>query len=684
MQEKKYGINKRLVSFFLIFMFLLLPIGNAAVTEAAQKTLSIGVVKNLALANSSECSSLQSKISLKEVSYKQAVKSLQLKRKNKTTFRWSPTLSFSFPQPLNLAEESEFVYKPMQIESEITELKHKLADAKFSVYEEVSNLFVSVFSKQEIIAFQEEQMKNLETTLTKNKARLLLGLANEKDVTQIEDKISSLQDSLSANKREFESDKKKLGDLINLDVTTQYRFLKPYVETELPREQLENLVEYTLANDQSYYEAKMNTQLALLQLNTNYDLMRNQYSPNMYHINSYVEQVKRGEKVDSNAFKLSYDKFLAAIDAPWQGNIKIFFVKIPKEWFKGEVDGVRYTEDEPYTLYENALGYQDALIEQKQLAKDLESQVRDSFESQVSARLSYESLKEQIEKDKKNLNNLSIMNSLGTCTFEEYTEAQDQYEELLMDSLDALGLYSTLLYSYDRLTCGAISIYLSEKDIALDAASGAESYIVEEAEGYEGAYYYIKRLVEDNVFELGIYIPDELETDITHFELWCDGIQIGARTELTKVIRHLALSKSEIDKAVIRLYEDDSYVSECDIDPQSYQGPLEIPGEYVVVKADDKTQIGTFVVSQNSQTSLVEVTMEFISSENICYYKIINADGKYLLSNNPIMSDEVFKYLAFLNNNLSELTIQCYDENKELKYSAYFDTTEYKIFKLEQ
>ena len=170
------GMFRRLGCFFMIFTLLLGYSGktNIIVSEAAEKTLSIGQAKVLALNNSTACMLTQSKISLKEVSYKQAVKALQLKRKNKTTFRWSPALDFKFPEALNMSEESEFIYKPMQLQSEITELKHKLLDLKFEVYEEVSNLFVSVFSYQEIIAFQEEQLVSLEKSLKKNQARFVL------------------------------------------------------------------------------------------------------------------------------------------------------------------------------------------------------------------------------------------------------------------------------------------------------------------------------------------------------------------------------------------------------------------------------------------------------------------------------------------------------------------------------
>ncbi len=673
---------KKICSVMLVMTMIVAMILAAEIStsKAVEKTLGLARVKALGLASSTTYKQTKSKIALKEVSYKQAVKSLELKRKNKTTFRWSPLLNFKFPEALNLSEESEYVYKPAQIQSEIKELKHKLSDTKFAVYEEVSNLFVSIYSYQETIAFQEEQLKKLQVTLEKNQARLVLGQAQQSDIDTIEKSMESLEVSLSENKRKFENEKIELSNLIDLDITTGYHFTNPYVKTELPRSQLDSLVEYTLSNDQSYYEAKMDTQLALLALNENYALMQKQYGDKMKYISSYVQQVKNGEKIDSSAFKLSYDEFLKKIDAPWTGKYKIWFVKFPKEWLKGDIDGVRYVEDEPYVLYENALEYQDVLAEQNQLAKDIEKQVRDDFETQISARNSYELLVKQIEVEEKNLEKMKVLNSLGECTFEEYTEMQNQYEELLMDSLEALQLYTTLLYSYDRLTCGAVSKYFNGAEIEITAASGADSYIVEEGESEKGAKYYITSIIEDSMFELGIYIPEDFETDVTHFELWCDDIQIGKRIEISKKLRHLTLAKDEVEKIFIRLYNGNEFVCDCEIDAQSYEGPLDLPGDYNIVKEEREKIVGNYTTILEETTSLVEITMNFNGAEGISYYTLQNAEGKYIFSEELLNVNTSFRYLAVLSGALENITINCYDTDKNLVYHAYFDTENYDIY----
>ena len=312
----------RIISNILVLVVLTGSFSSAQTFQAASSTLSLTQAKAMALANSDSYNRIKSRISLKEVSYKQAVKSIQLKIKNKTTFRWTPVLSFKFPEKLNFEDESNMVYKPAQIQNDITNMKHDLVDEVFGIYESTEQAFLKVYICQETVAFEEERLGELEKTLEKNKGRLLLGLATQSDVESIEKNLESVKQKLAQDKKNFENAKEKLSDLVHIDVTTRYNFAEPYITAEIPRSEVESLVTYTLANDQSYYEAKMATQLCLLQLDANYGLLKNQYGSKMNLISSYIQQVKNGQKIDSAAFKISYDKFLQKIDEP-NGELKL-------------------------------------------------------------------------------------------------------------------------------------------------------------------------------------------------------------------------------------------------------------------------------------------------------------------------------------------------------------------------
>lgn len=678
------GFWKKLTAVTLTAALLAVTIQPAQPVQAAAYTLLLSQAKTIALANSDSYRRIKSKIALKEVAYKQAVKSVQLKIKNKRTFRWSPLLSFKFPEKLNFEDESDFVYKPAQIQNEITKLRHDLTDEVYAVYDSVEQAFLKAYTYQEKIAFEEEQLEGLQNTLAKNQGRLILGLAGRGDVEAMEKNITAAKEKLAQDMKNFETAKTKLGDLLTLDVTTRYVFSNPYVDAEIPRTALNGLVDYTLEQDQSYYEAKMTTQLALLQLDKNYSLLQGQYGGNIGLISSYVMQVKNGQKIDGDAFKASYDKFLEKIDKPWQGSWRILFIRIPKEWLKGSIDGVRYIEDEPYTLYENALEYQDALADQKALAKELETQVRDSFESVVTARGAYLKLKAEAGEMKEQLQKEQVLNRMGELTFEEYTESQKQYEEKQIEVLEGLELYSSLLFGLDRLTCGGVTRYFKDMGIALDGTSGGISYIVDE-ETADGARYFIQSIVEDNMFEFGIYLPEDFETDITHYELWCDDYIIGEKKETDKLLRHLTLTLTGDERLFVRLYNDEEFVEDCEIDPYAYQGPLEITG-YMVVKTEEakKRAIGSYEVQKQNERGTVEITLTINGAEEIQFYTLQNEEGKFLLREEQTPITQPFLYLEFLSEDLDFLRIQCYGADGSQKYEAYFDTAEHAVYVVEE
>ena len=266
-------------------------------------------------------------------------------------------------------------------------LNHSIADCVYGVYEKVALTFVEVYVLQEKIAYNEERIASYEKTLEKNKARLLLGQANQTDIDSLTRKLETLNSTLASDKRSFEAQKEKLGKLIGIDVSTSYHFQNPFVSAQMDRSVEDKLITYTLEHDDAFFQARVASANGLLELNTNYDLMKNQYgTSNMRLIDSFINQAKRGEKLDSAAFKLKYGELLEKVDKPWLGKMRILFIKIPKEWFKGAIDGVRYVEDEPYALYESAIEYQGLYADEQAMRKELIASVKSSFENYISTR----------------------------------------------------------------------------------------------------------------------------------------------------------------------------------------------------------------------------------------------------------------------------------------------------------
>ena len=642
------------------------------VVQAADKTLSLQQAQKVAIAKSSRRVKILNKIELQEIKYSAAVKSIQMKKKNMSTFRWTPLLSFKFPEQPTLADEYEWQYKPLQITSTISSLQHQLLDDQLETKESVSNLYVQIYINQEKIAFMEENLEQAQTTLTRNQARLAVGEANQSDIDKLQQSIDRLTTDISLQKRSFETNKSKLSKLINQDVTTGYTFQNPLQQADIPRNILDNLIQYTLDNDQSYYEAKMDTRLAYTGMNMMESMMRSQYGNKMNNIMPFINQIKAGDSVDSGAFKNAYKQMLDNVDAPWNGTKKILFIRIKKEWFKGAVDGSRYVEDDPYALYTGALEYMDALKEQNSLQDELTNSVKSGFETLKTAQIAYNDAQKSCDILEQEVEKNTRLNLLGKVSYEELSDLQEEYRNQESETLDLLAEYTQLLYSYDRLTCGGITAYLEGTDVDMKAAQGGNSFIAKELEGK--AYYYINYRVEDNIFVMGVSIPDNYSLDITDYALYVNDMQIGDVTPIDEELEHLALDLDQVDKAQIFLYDGQELVDVREIDSSVNQAELPINGGYTLEHKESVQTVATYIYTLQKTTNTVSMKITPKASEQIAYYRLTDTDGNAVNGDELIPIDEEFTYLSLLVGNLSGLNIIFYDSQEQELYQGMFNT----------
>ncbi len=647
--------------------------------HAADKKLTLSLARSLALEHSSKREAAELSVIQKTAQRESSLKALKLQKKNLSTFRWTPLLSFKFPQTPSFAQESQFQFKPLSLANDIRVAEHKLQDTVYEVDEQLNNLYVDIVSLQDSMAFNQQQLDSYNDALAHNKAKLKRGEATQSDIDRMQKKIDTLTNTVASDRRTLEADLKKLSDMVGMDVTTGYTFEKPYVEAKITRDNLDSLMKYAEDRDETYYEACMKATSAKIELQTNNGIMQAKYGGDMNLINSYINAALNKQAVSKTAFYKDYKKFLEKIDSYWNKSFRILFIKISFEFLKGEMDGTRYIEDDPYTLYNNALDYIQAAQDEESAKKDLDSQVTDSFNNYISVRSSYESFTKDVDAQKQKLDEYQVKNKKGEMTYEEYQDEVDSYEELQKSMLDSMKLYTTTLYAFDRLTCGGVSALLSGTDADLQTAVVGESYVQKNT---DKAMYYLKSIIQKEMFELSIYLPQDFDIEITDFELWCDGELIGQRTPVAQSLRHLKLTNENINKAMIRLYNGDQFVDDCVINPDEESGELNIVTGNEV-KKDETGEIGSYETTVNNVTGLISLGITPLESEKVAAFRILSQDGLPLGdgSNTPVTSK--FTHLSLVPSDLEALQIECYDADGNLMYKGYFDTANQKVRKKE-
>lgn len=678
---------RRVLACVLVLGMLLTTVVTSEMTEAQAQVKTVYTMAQARLQayrNSTRIEQLEGKLETKAAQLDQAIKTIQMKKDRMSTFSWSPLLSFTFPTSPDLADEYEWMTKPQSIKYEIDIINHQIADQKFEIYQQVNTVYLDIVMLEKEIELNEQKVEVLNKAIAKSKLKLLIGQATQDDIDTMTSKRNSAESKISSASRNLISRKKRLVKLTkNNSIYMDYSFESPFVKSNMSRsETLHKLIDYTLDHDETYYEAKIAETSARVSLTYTYDLMAQQYSSSdMSIIRGYYNAALRGEEIDAKAFKAKYKEWLTAIDRYWTGKKRILFFRFPKIWFKGQVDGSRYVEDEPYALYEYALEYQEARLEAESVKDDLTTQVEEAFDNYISVKNSYEESVDQVNAAKDQLSKDLLLNKTGKMTYEEYEASLDNYETLQNEMFEAMELYSSTLYEFDRLTCGAVSEYLEKGDLDVNAGDGGESVLIEE--NVTGSHYYIEQIIQNEEFRLRIQLAEELTGVITDYELWCDDLQIGERTAIDKTLRHLALALKNVGAVKIRFYNDGEFVDECEIDPTALSGELEITTAYHVAETQ-KLEVGTYSCNINGTTGFTELSLSPEEQEGIGYYLIRTSEGEYLLTSEPVASATTFRYLSVLEPDLGTVTIEFYDASKNKLYEGYFDTTNLKLMKKQE
>ena len=667
----------RVIGMTLAFTFVL---NSAPVTDALMqpeqvqgaevaRSFALETAKNLAVAWDTKLESLDLSIDAKKVSIQSAVRSLKEKKRNMSTIRWSPLLSFKWPTKAKEDEDLDFQFKPTKLTYELRVLQHKRSDQMLAVYEKVSTTYTDVVDAQEQLAMVNERLENIEANISKLEKRVKLGMSPEADLETAEKNEKALDSKRTSLESKIITKKRKLGAMMGIEIDDTYKFQDPFQTMNLKRDALDSLKNFTVEHDETCYEAKKEYWVNLISLRVNYSLCNQHYRKYIGNISGFVQQALNGERVNKKAFKKAYDKFLKDLDARWKGKKRILFIKFPREWIKGQIDGIRYVDNDPYVLYQNALDYVAALQDYNNTVDDTKDAVEDSFDSYIEYRKAYLTAKDNRQQVANDLVTTEVQYLMGNLEKSEYDGAVSEYEAAEDAVESATATYTNSLYSFDRLTCGGLSQYFTG-----NAGDGGVKEVYA-----TGATYSISQVVENEEFILYVDFPDDYEATVTHFSLICDRVKIGEKTPVGEGLRHLALSTSDVAQVIVRLYNGDEVVGDCEIDPTVTFGPLQL-----IVDFEDNNkswvEIGDYEVEPLVSTDMTRITLKPEETQQLAYYNVLsNETGKYLYSDEKVELEKPFDYVAVSSDDLSQLKLRFYDEEKEPVYDAIFDTSKQKL-----
>ncbi len=649
-------------------------------TPAPTKTLTLETAKTLAYATSIKLDDLDEKYELKVAAYENAVKAAAITREYVKHFHWRFLFSFDLPRDLTFEEIRETAYEPKEALEEANSVKKDMDDLKFDLNEKVTDLYISIYKGRQSVALAEERLVLANDKVSKVAAMVATGEKNQEDLNEAQQEIKDIESAIAADTTTANAACKQLGKLIGLvdaygNVTdptlSEYTLESPYntkIIDELDRKDLDYLKEYTLDHDSDIAEARSNNSLAYLDVTTVYQALSDNMKYNdMQIIAPYYRDVLAGRTINKRDLKQANKKFLAAVDTYWNGDYKIGFwpilFKIPKVWFKGKSDGTWYMQDDPNALFDTILEYYNTSTELKSASSDKEDTVEGGFNTYIGLRNTYTLLAEQRKEKEASFNEAKVEYRIGEIDAEEYNSILDNYESLQNQELESLTTFSQYVNSFNRMTCGALDKLLNGEDFENEYSA---QLVV--ANSIPGASYYIIPKYDELTFEMGICVPDDFKYNISDFELWCDNIQIGERTATGSVIKHLMKATANVEQVVVRLYDGEEFLADCEIDPGILQGPL------YVIEYDGNTQlenqVGVYEFTENEDDTTVTLKLMPNTIENMKYFVVYDTNGVAVGSEELRKVDEGIKYLKALENSLDQVTIKCYDADQNYLYDA--------------
>ena len=683
---KKSHIGKRGVALAVVFCILFglfVSPGAAEAKKQKDQLLTLSAAKRLAIANSEKIEGLEVQIMTKEASVASATRALKERERDMGTFRWSPLLSFKFPTKPNESEAFEFQFKPTQLNNQKKILQHKMTDAESEISEKVSKTYIDIISADQALAYDNLRVRKLSASLDKIKLRREEGSATAKQVETAQKRYDAATGAKLKDETKLIRAKQKMKTLTGLDVTTGYRFQKSFVTAEMSRDDIPYLQSTALAGDQNIFELQMEEEEANLALQVNYNLIRSKYSGYISRISSYIEAAKSGSKISKKAFKADYDKFLKEIDEPWQGSYRILFISFPKEWLKGSLDGIRYVQDDPQVLYTAALDYESARKALSSGKEDLKNTVYELYDNYVETKKAYEDAKKEYYTQRSQITVDEVKNLMGALSDEEYETEYQEFEDSKSTMDEALATYSEALFEFDRTTCGGVSTFFDGDS----KGSGVSLMPVVQ----QGMSYRFKPVADSEEFLLYINVPDDFNAktglNVTHFQLRCNGKNIGSKTAVGRGMRHLALSAENVVEAFIRIYDGDTILDDCPIDPAVAAGPLSLTTGF---EAPKKLRvIGTYTTTPKLETDTVEIRVEFdqgqvqkeyVSGEAAASYTLATDAGSVLGSGEKTKADDAFKYLGLIQGDIEKLILHMYDGAGQEIGTAKFNTATKQIY----
>ncbi|MBN2898289.1 MAG: hypothetical protein JXO44_05915 [Clostridia bacterium] len=561
---------------------------------AANQLLTLDEAVAQAIKNSFDIKGVRMDLISKDIARNQAIQAIADIRKKESTVRFSLLFNIEFPETHGLPKEIDLIMKIPTIESEMAILKKKIGyetlktayKAEYAYYD----VLLSAYNKTSLKAQEED----LSETVTKISHQVSIGTGDPKDLEYIQKEYDKIVEAYKTAVTKHEANKDKLSGIVGFDVTSGYDFDESALTTiDLQRSQLNAIVAYGKSKDFSLYSESQHTALAMRDVREISSIYKNEFGSKVSVLDSQLHK----SEIDVDTFYAKYSQALKNIDQPWKKyytiNMLFFKIRIPKRWFQGEYDALRYFEDEKYALFLSVLAKEKQIAQEKNAIKEYEQQIKDAFSALKDMERAYEDGQTSLEQLEKDYQKVLRDNQIGLVGFSElesaklgFNKSQDALHETFVE-------YNKMIASFNLATSGYIDQFRGKSSLDDSALDSGDSFKVDEETGGVQPQWHVSSTVDAYKFVFGITLP--ASDTFTHYELFTDtNVQVGHRVKIDETITHLPFVFDEVGSFYVKLYNKDKQVGLAKVDGNGESGDLIIDTGSLEIPIGAKSVLGSY------------------------------------------------------------------------------------------
>lgn len=586
--------------------------------HAAPKTLTLNDAVLFGINNSQGIKDTKTDITKKKIALREAKDAIKDIRRKESTVKFSLLFNIKFPEKHGLPKEIELIMKVPTLENELMELNKKLEFETLNSRFKAESTFFDTVELMNSVNLNTNILENDKKTVKRIKVDYKKGKASKKDYDTIIKETEKQKAKLQNEIMQFENSKKKLSDILGIDVSTGYSFSNELPRIFLDRSRLSYATDFSISKDYELFKASQATKIANRKLQELRQIYNDRWGSKVGIID---KELSKSGPLDVNSFLDKYMTALANIEEPWLGSYKIsllfFTISIPKEWFKGDLDGIRYFEDQKYALFLALLDREKAKTEEEKTKKELVKKLEDAYLALKAYESAYNLSLKISQSAKEAYNSAKIQNALGKLTFTELEGIKADAENAESSIFSSLIKYNKAYSAFRFYSSNAVEKFEGNSGIITSSQfESGDSYDSSSAEASTGSQkptWYISVPITDYKFYFGLRIPVKSGINATHFELYTsDGEQIGQRVKITETIDHLPIAFKDSEKLILKLYNKDEHIFNAEIDGSTYEGDLQLNKVTPNLLPKDDNVLGTWDISaiDNSYTSRLSLNID--------------------------------------------------------------------------